>query len=173
MSEPGFDPPQPQPQPQPGPYQQPQAYAHPQADPYQQAPAYAYPVQPDVYPQHPQPYAYQQKPGNGLRVAGEVAVLVAGSVLMVVVGGFAALFSILFWYGISNPAPGASDSGDDGTFMASVLFPGPLVALVLAWIGYAVFAVLKRRVGGLIWFSSAVLAWLLAFTVVMLQVMAR
>lgn len=106
----------------------------------------------------------QQAGPAGVPLSGRQSeVLRWGTAVTVVVGIGFAMLGALAWYGYAASPPGFWGPGErELAFVkATLLFPGPWVALLVAWIGYAVF---RRRNGparGVAWFSTSLLIWFL------------
>ncbi|MBP3036257.1 hypothetical protein J2M53_08325 [Arthrobacter sp. zg-ZUI100] len=125
---------------------------------YQQPPPLAYGQQ----PQWPDPVHRPKRP------AAELGVLIGGSVLILVVGGLTMALGLFAWAGIFLVPEYSNAPRDEAAdrFLASVLFPGPVVALAAAWAGYGILRRLSLRVAGLVLFGAVLLAWLLILAVV-------
>lgn len=163
QAEPGPPPPPQMSQPAP----QPRIYSGPppQVQMYQPSPL--------MYPQ-PQPPMYVRQPQwadpvpRPKRPAAELGVLVGGSVLILVVGGLTMALGLFAWAGIFLVPEYSNAPRDEAAdrLLASVLFPGPVVALAAAWAGYGILRRLSLRVAGLVLFGAVLLAWLLILAVV-------
>lgn len=89
-----------------------------------------------------------------------------GTGLAVMVGMVFVPTAAIAWFGVAASPPGYWGPGEkEQAFVkASLLFPGPWVALLVAWIGCAVFRRRNRPGPSVAWFIAVLLPWFLAST---------
>lgn len=96
--------------------------------------------------------------------ARQTGVLTLGTGFVVMVGLFFIPTAALAWFGVEASPPGYWGPGEkeQAYVKAFLLFPGPWVALLVAWIGCAVFRRRNRPGPAVGWFSAVLLPWFLA-----------
>ena len=119
-------------------------------------------AQPGWYgpPQPPPNYAAGGKPP---RSRAEKPVLVGGSVATFVLGCYSTLVAFVLFInmGMSQGTSYPPGVYEKYVLILVLLFPGPLVALIIAWAGYGVLH--KHPTASLSWFTVFITGWLLVF----------
>ena len=117
-----------------------QAQMYQPAPPMFQQPPPAY-GQPPAYGPWPAPSPRPKRP------AAELGILIGGSVLILVVGGLTMALGLFAWAGIFLVPEYSNAPRDEAAdrLLASVLFPGPVVALAAAWAGYGILRRLSQK----------------------------
>ena len=94
-----------------------------------------------------------------------MAVLIAGSVVTFLLGCYSAFIAFILVIVLGMTPSSSYETGEYEKYelILVLLFPGPLAALIIAWVGYGVLRGLKHPKPALAWFTVFVGGWLLVF----------